>query len=165
MGPGQPPRRNKYQPLRPEKIAAREVTARQQEKQDREQQRDDGSQRNKYQPLRDLEKKTERAVPQQQVKPSSELKREDPPKREDRALTTSMPGGPPTGHMVDHVSYANEQVRANNAARQASLGTETTPPRQRTPIKELVKKSADRAQETTDPKIDRGPEKSKEIER
>lgn len=163
MGPGQPPRRNTYQPLRPEKIAAREVTARQQEKQDREQQRDDGSQRNKYQPLRNLEKRAERAVPQQQVKQSSELRREEAPKRDDRALMTRMPGGPQTGHMVDH--FTDAQARANNAARQASLGTETTPPRQRTPIKELVKKNADRAQETTNPKVDRAPEKSTEIER
>jgi hypothetical protein len=125
--------------------------------------------RNNYKPLRDLDKNSPREASEQQITQSNQPSRE-PGTSAERAPTRperhhgdrTSPGGPESGAREPVETYAIKQLRAAAADRQARQSTEqaATPPRQRTPVKELVKQSA---KEVTAPAIDRT--NSPEIER
>jgi hypothetical protein len=128
--------------------------------------------RNNYQPLKELDPKNAREAPEkevtgQQVKHGVEQQREEEPQRPPLSrILERMPGGPDSGDRATNETWAIAQNRANNEALQARQSKEidqnrdeAAAPRQRTPIKDLVKQSAELSQEIQDPSIDRkGPD-------
>lgn len=131
--------------------------------------------RNNYRPLKELDPKNAREAPEkevtgQQVKQGVEQQREEAPQRPPLNRSVErMPGGPATGRMEDHFAYGAAQARANNEAALARHAKEidqnrdeAAAARPRTPIKDLIKQSAEHKQEIPDPSIDR---KGPDIER
>ena len=102
--------------------------------------------RNNYKPLRDLDQNSVREVPEQKI-----TEGQQPTRPERHYGDRSAAGGPQGGGREAMESYALKQLRASSADREA-IQEAATPPRQRTPIKDLVKRSA---QEVTEPAIDR----------
>jgi hypothetical protein len=134
--------------------------------------------RNNYKPLRDLDQNSVREVPDQKITEGKQPSREpgagaerapNRPGPERHYGDRGTPGGPMGGGLEPMETYNIQQVRASTARRQAeqapqqSIENAPTTPRQRTPIKDLVKQTTTRNQEVSDPAIDRT--NSPEIER
>lgn len=130
---------------------------------------------NNYRPLKEREQKNDREAPQkevtgQQINQSVEQQREEEQRRGAVSrILQRAPGGPDAGDMVTHHNWATAQARANNEALEARQSKEidqnrdeAAPGRQRTPVKDLVKQSAERTPEIPDPSLER---KGPEIER
>jgi len=118
--------------------------------------------RNNYKPLRDLHQQLTESKQPSRAPDTPTERAPTRPGPERHYGDRSAPGGPLGGGRVEVEKYGIKQVRAAAADRQARLAAEqaSTPPPRRTPIKELVKRSA---QEVTKPVV--GRTKPLEVER